>query len=211
MTLSRRQWMRRSLAGAAGVSVACLGESLAEGHRPPASEQVRLGIIGTGFRGKYLIGNLPPAPANDEERRFWPVTMRYADGVELRFVHEPDFIVFHGEKGRLRMRRNFFETDPPNLVDNPPDAKLARAWTGSGHVARPHLQNWLDCLHTGKTPNAPVEAGHRTATICHLASLARQIARPLRWDPVREQFLGDREADGLTDRPRRKGFELPAS
>lgn len=58
-----------------------------------------------------------PAPVGDSatstsDRRFWPVTMKYADGIELHFTswdsthagslkNGPDFIVFHGEKGRL--------------------------------------------------------------------------------------------------------------
>ncbi|MCS6850337.1 MAG: Gfo/Idh/MocA family oxidoreductase, partial [Gemmataceae bacterium] len=150
-----------------------------------------------------------PAPVGAEERRFWPVTMRYADGVELHFSLSADMIVFHGDKGRLRMRRNWFETDPPDLVRDGPDPKLAERWRGPGHVARPHLENWLDSIRQGMPPNAPVEAGHRTATICHLANLARELGRPVRWDPARERFVNDEEADQLLERPRRRGFELP--
>lgn len=150
-----------------------------------------------------------PEPADANEARFWPVTMRYATGLELRFISADDVIIFHGEKGRLRMKRNFFETDPPNLVTEKPDAKALERWRGSGHVARPHLENWLDCLRTRRPPNAPVEAGHRTATICHLANLARELGRPLRWDPAREEFVDDKEANERTDRPRRRGFDLP--
>jgi hypothetical protein len=135
--------------------------------------------------------------------------MRYADDVELRFAHDAEYVVFHGEKGRLRMRRNQFETDPPELVRDRPDPKLAEVWKGAGHVARPHLQNWLDAIRSGVVLNAPIEAGHRTATICHLANIAREVARPLRWDPKKEQFIDDANADALIDRPRRKGFDLP--
>jgi len=150
-----------------------------------------------------------PLPTRSDESRFRPVTMRYADGVELRFVHGPEFILFHGEKGRLKMRRNFFETDPPGLVADRIDPQLAARWTGDGHVARPHLQNWLDCIQTRATPNAPVETGHRTVTVCHLANLARELNRPLNWDPNQERFVADPEADAWLDRPRRRGFELP--
>lgn len=151
-----------------------------------------------------------PKPTHEEaDRRFWPVTMYYADGVELRFRGEPDFLVFHGEKGKLRMKRNAFETDPPGLAVGGPNANAAALWEGAGHVARPHLENWLECIRTRKTPNAPVEAGHRTATICHLANLVRELNRPLRWDPTQEQFLDDARADLLLDRPRREGFALP--
>jgi hypothetical protein len=135
--------------------------------------------------------------------------MRYADGVELHFVHGPDFIRFHGEHGMLKMRRNFFETTPPTLIKDDLLAEDAKKWQGGGHVARPHLENWLAAIRTEAPLNAPVEAGHRTATICHLANISRQLNRPLRWNPTTEQFIADDEANRLLERPRRKGFELP--
>ena len=149
-----------------------------------------------------------PRPTSDDEARFRPVTMRYADGVELRCVNGPEYILFHGERGRLKMRRKFFEVDPPELLVERPDPAIASKWSGGGHVARPHLENWLDCIRTRNTPNAPVEAGHRTATVCHLANIARELNRPLRWDPQRECFVNDKAADAQLDRPRRAGFEL---
>ncbi len=163
-----------------------------------------LDTVTAAWKSKTLL------PTSSAESRFRPVTMRYADGVELRFVHGPEFILFHGEKGRLKMRRNFFETDPPELFTERPDPAVVTKWSGGGHVARPHLQNWLDCIRTRGTPNAPVETGHRTVTVCHLANLARELNRPLTWDPKQERFVADPEADALLDRPRRKGFELPS-
>lgn len=148
--------------------------------------------------------------ADDDRMRFCPVTMRYASGVELRFTPAvKDAAVFHGQRGRLLMRRNYFQTDPPELASGGPDPALKQRWDGPGHVARPHIQNWLDCVRARRRPNAPVEVGHRTATVCHLANLARRLRRRLRWDPEREQFVGDDTANRLLDRPRRKGFELP--
>lgn len=100
--------------------------------------------------------------------------------------------------------------DPPDLVTNGPDPSVAEKWKGSGHVARPHLENWLDAIRLGTKLNAPVEVGHRTVTICHLANIARELNRPLRWNPEPEQFIDDNdEANRSLDRPRRKGFELP--
>lgn len=166
-----------------------------------------------------------PAPVggsgnSTHDRRFWPVAMKYADGIELHFTpwdsthagglkSRPDFIVFHGERGLLKMRRNDFETDPPTLVANGPDPSVAEKWKGGGHVARPHLENWLGAIRHGTQLNAPVEVGHRTVTICHLANIARELNRPLRWNPDTELFVDDNEANQHLDRPRRKGFELP--
>jgi predicted dehydrogenase len=151
-----------------------------------------------------------PDPVGDaSDRRFWPVTMKYTDGVELQFAHGPDFVVFHGEKGVLKMRRNYFETDPSDLVVDRPDAAAFDKWKGSGHVARPHLENWLDAIRSGAPLNAPVEAGHRTVTVCHLANIAREFNRPLKWDASRETFRDDAEANNTLDRARRAGYELP--
>jgi hypothetical protein len=146
-----------------------------------------------------------------DKRRFWPVFMRYDDGVELQFVLGPDYLVIHGERGTMRMKRNHFEVDPPDLVSDRPGPEAIAKWTGRGIVARPHIQNWLDGVRTRNTPNAPVEIGHRTVTICHLANIARELNRKLHWNPADERFTGDAEANHLLDRPRRKEFELPAS
>lgn len=35
-----------------------------------------------------------------------------------------------------------------------------------------HMANWVDCIRTRKTPNAPVEIGYRSAVAGHMANLA---------------------------------------
>ena len=154
------------------------------------------------------FGAAGAAPA--DEMRFCPVTMRYATGVEVRFAHRwaPE-TVFHGERGTLFLVRNGFRVEPSDLVANPPDPELRRKWQGPGAVARPHIENWLECVRTRRAPNAPPEVGHRSATACHLANMARELGRRLRWDPERERFVGDDQANALLARPRRRGWELP--
>jgi hypothetical protein len=151
----------------------------------------------------------PMTVGHTGDMRTCPVSMRYVDGTLLQFLPTTTDAVFHGEHGRLFLRRNWFRTDPPELVTNPPDPKLAERWRGPGWVARPHIENWLDCIKSRQRPNAPVEVGHRTVTVCHLAGVARELRRRLHWDPVEERFDGDDEANQLLDRPRRNGFELP--
>ena len=55
-----------------------------------------------------------------------------------------------------------------------------------------------------KLPMAHVEAGHRTATLCQLCNIGYELRRELTWDPQKEEFVGDKEANKLTDRKRRK-------
>ena len=52
---------------------------------------------------------------------------------------------------------------------------------------------------------------HRSISVAHLLNLTRRLGRGLNWDPAKEQFIGDEEANRLVDLPRRKGYELPVS
>ena len=54
-----------------------------------------------------------------------------------------------------------------------------------------------------------MEIGHRSISVCHLANIAREVGRKLRWDPEKEVFPGDEEANRYLDRPRRKPYALP--
>ncbi len=125
---------------------------------------------------------------SDDERRFWPVRMRYADGVELHFSGGADSINFFGERGRMTMKRNFFSTDPPGLARDAPGPEAIERWEGDGNVARPHIENWLDCIRSRAKPVASLEVGHRTVTICQLANLARERNGPIKWNPDREEL-----------------------
>jgi hypothetical protein len=54
-----------------------------------------------------------------------------------------------------------------------------------------------------------VDIGHRVSTVCHLANIAIKLGRKLKWDPVKEQFVGDNAANQMLDRPRRDPWQLP--
>lgn len=151
----------------------------------------------------------------------WPVTpgpngkvsMRYANGVEVRYELSPGPLggaVFVGEKCTLTIDRNKFESNPPDAITERPDPATAAIWEGPDWKATHHIQNWFDCIKTRKRPNADVEIGYRSISVCHLANVTREIGRKLRWDPEKETFPGDDEANRYLDRPKRKGFELPA-
>ena len=150
------------------------------------------------------------------------VGMRYANGVEVNFVLEPGHgpmggAVFICEKGKLEINRNKFSSNPPEIAAELRKkldvAEEERKWSDDLALwqARWHMQDWLDCIRSRNRPVADVEIGHRSISVCHLANITRAIGRPLRWDPKREQFVGDDEANRFLDRPRRTGFELPSA
>jgi hypothetical protein len=67
-------------------------------------------------------------------------------------------------------------------------------------LANDHHANWLECIRTRKPPYCGEELGHRTASLGHLTNIAFWTGRSLKWDPVREEFLGDEAANRLRSR-----------
>lgn len=146
------------------------------------------------------------------------VSMTYATGIVVNFVLEKGpsgGAVFIGDNGKLEINRNKIKSNPPEIaaqiLENLDVDEEERKWSDQTALwqAREHLQNWLDCVRSRERPVADVEIGHRSITACHLANIARQSGRPLRWDPAQERFVDDPVADALLVRERRKGFELP--
>lgn len=136
------------------------------------------------------------------------VIMRYASGIEVRFELENGpwgGAVFRCEKGNLEINRNNLKANPQDLiVDAPePDPPEGPTW-----IARPHIENFFDCMANRKRPVADVEIGHRSITVCHLANITRELGRKLQWSPEKEQFVNDDQANQLVSRPRRQGYEL---
>jgi predicted dehydrogenase len=66
--------------------------------------------------------------------------------------------------------------------------------------------NWLDCIKTRKQPVATSEIGHRSCTACLVGHIAMKLPRKLYWDPARERFRNDDEANAMIARPQRHPY-----
>jgi hypothetical protein len=71
-----------------------------------------------------------------------------------------------------------------------------------------HQRNFLDCVKSREEPAAPVEVGHRSATVCHLGNIALRLKKELEWDPAAERFVGSDEANALLHRPARDSWHV---
>ncbi len=83
---------------------------------------------------------------------------------------------------------------------------------GPGEIHLPvsddHYRNFLHSVKSRKDPIEPVEAGHRTASICHLGNIAMRLERKLAWNPDKEVFVNDDEANQMLRRPYRKPWKI---
>ncbi len=135
-----------------------------------------------------------------------PVSFRYADGtlVKLDGKGAGGGGIFVGEKGTINLGRGKFSLEPLDLVEE----KVRKKKT-FGDPTAIHIANWVKCMRTRELSVADVAIGHRSTTMCHLGNIARWTGRRLKWDPEREIFPDDKEANALLSRPMREPWTLP--
>jgi len=134
-----------------------------------------------------------------------PVSFRYADGavVHLDGKGPHGGGLFIGSKGQIFIDRGLYRAEPEEIAKAPLGPSDVHLYKSTNH-----MQNWLDCIRSRKAPVADVEIGHRSATVCHLGNIARWTGRRLRWDPAKETFIGDDQANALLQRPMRSPWSL---
>ncbi|SFW66988.1 Gfo/Idh/MocA family protein [Cellulophaga fucicola] len=128
--------------------------------------------------------------------------MYYDNGVEM--IHE-DFgrgwgVRFIGTEGTMDISRGYFETTPENLIKAELTASDTKLYDTEGN----HYQDWISSIKNRTQPICDVETGHRSATVCNIANIAYNLGRDLNWDPVKEKFLNDSEANKMRGRKERK-------
>ena len=74
-----------------------------------------------------------------------------------------------------------------------------------------HLQNFLDCIRTGRQPNADALTAHLSCALVHLGEIAYRTEHVLQFDPKTEEIRGDKDANPLLTKEYRKPWELPDS
>ncbi|MDH7503743.1 MAG: hypothetical protein QHJ82_13655 [Verrucomicrobiota bacterium] len=68
--------------------------------------------------------------------------------------------------------------------------------------------NFIDAIKGRAKPAAPINIAVRSDTICWLDQIAIKLRRTLRWDPAKEEFVNDPEANAMLDRQMRPPWKL---
>ena len=108
---------------------------------------------------------------------------------------------FEGADGWIWVRRGALEASNPEMLTEPLPSSAKRLY-----VSNDHMGNFFECVRTRKHPICEVEIGHRSASVCHLGVISMRLGRKLKWDPAKEQFVGDAEANKFLAREQRKPF-----
>ena len=164
-------------------------------------------IEGTGVFPKEMLTDCATS---------WQVENRYANGVTL--VHMDDGtaqkhprqqgghghgVMFLGTEGWVHVDRSRMDAHPKSLLT----AKIA---PGEVHLFKSdnHHVNFIDAVKGRTKPAAPIEVAVCSDILCNLQQIAIKLKRKVRWDPARELFVDDDEANRMLDRPMRRPWKL---
>ena len=110
---------------------------------------------------------------------------------------------FFGEKGYYVQGQGFFEYKERNPI--PVEAEVP--------PQKSKFENFLTAIKSRKVEDVhgDVLAGHISSAHCHLGNTAYRLGRTLHFDPVRERYIGDAEANAMVSRVYRKPFVVPGA
>lgn len=145
----------------------------------------------------------------------------YENGVKMIVTNElPNGIKFIGTNGWIWVTRGnaaVTDSDPVSKdkaakAFDASDPKILNSKIGSDEIHLYHSEdqhgNWLECIRTRKEPVAPAEVAHRSTSACLLHHAAMKFDRKLYWDPRKEEFKNDDEANALLSRHHRPPYQF---
>lgn len=180
--------------------------------------------MGTEYTGPVEISGKADWPAREA---LWDVhgnfktEMLYANGVKVLASNEyPNGVRFEGSDGWIFVTRGNYSvtaSDPVaqgknNKALDASDPKILTSVTGADEIhlmdSKDHHANWMESIVTRQPNIAPIEVGHRACTVCLLNHAAMKLQRKLYWDPVKERFKNDDEANAMLMRSQRWPYQV---
>jgi predicted dehydrogenase len=147
-----------------------------------------------------------PAMANGYNTAVdFEVTYTYPNDITLVATHQGENGVrFEGENGWIFVSRGTIRASDERLLSDPLPSSAEKLYVSDNHAA-----NFVECIRTRKPTICTAEIGHRSVSVCHLGNISLRLGgRRLEWDPQKEQFKGDDEANRMLNRPMRAPWKL---
>jgi predicted dehydrogenase len=143
------------------------------------------------------------------------IRLKFANGNTIIVRHGPDNgVMFEGEKGRFFVNRGKIVGAPVEEIEADEaqqqwlDEEVVKVYKGRKPTG--HMANFIDCVKDRSEPISDVFTHHRAVSSCHLCNIAILLGRKLKWDPAKEDFVGDPEASSLLVREQRKPYTIEA-
>lgn len=175
---------------------------------------------------QYALGMEESGPVeilHPDGKQFPTLTCRYANGTLLHHIDGwgqvkklypgavPEDAKLDGMFGGLFVgERGWLNVQHGCRIEGGPDALFLEMKLKTREVsgANNHHANWFACIKSRGRPSSHEEIAHRGASLGHLVAASFRLGRSLKWDPVKELFEGDEQANALLGRPMRAPWHL---
>jgi hypothetical protein len=134
----------------------------------------------------------------------------FPEDTEMNIVStskEGNGILFEGTKGNMFVSRGKLSGEAVNGLKEKPLSSDTVSEVYKGKKTTNHMENFFACMKDRTDPISDVYSHHRAITTCHLANISIRLGRKIKWDPKKEQVIGDEDANQWQSRKQRKGFE----
>ncbi len=166
--------------------------------------------LGLDHSGPFEVeahGEFPPADVLWDTATSYRVTAKYAGGLEMHISGGYDDTrlgtKWIGDGGWLWVDRKGMDGEPKSILTSkigPNDVQLPRS---KGHPAQ-----FIECVRTRRETLTPADVALRSATPGYLGLISMRVGRRIRWDPVKQEIVGDLEAARLMERPMRDPWHI---
>ncbi len=135
---------------------------------------------------------------------------KYSNGIEMRVANASRLplgmgTTWYGDLGWIHTDRgNRLSASDPKILDEVIGENEIHLYKSDNH-----WQNFIDCIHSGKQTIAPVEVAYRAISVGLLGEIAMTTGQTIKWDPDKEEIIGNRRASHLLSKPYRKPWTLP--
>ena len=138
----------------------------------------------------------------------WKVQHTYADGVKMIYTdnkQNKQGVVFQGTEGWVYVKRGHIDAEPKSLLDSQIGPNEIHLPKSSGQQ-----RQFLDCIKSREQTVSNIDVAVRSDTLSHLTDICTRLGRKVRWDPDKEEVVGDAEASRMLTRAMREPWRLDA-
>jgi predicted dehydrogenase len=162
------------------------------------------GPVEISGKGVYPVEGIFNVPVE------YDILCKYANGIEMRVANASRLPIrmgttWHGDLGWIHVDRGD--------IISASDPKILQEVIGENEIhlykSENHWKNFIDCVRSGKPAIAPVEVAHRAISVALLGEIAMTTGQTIKWDPEKEEIIGNPRASRLMSRPYRQPWTLP--
>ena len=174
------------------------------------------GMVGGGCLewGSHCVDLCQWANQTDDTAavEYWPegnrLYARYANGVKL-VIRDDGWLNSGSCPVRYEGETGWVETgDSGDLFASTADLLGGKRPKIQGYPANFHIRNFFDCVRSRSQPRAGASVACQSHIVCHAANIAKFLDRKVKYDPVKNEFLGDEEANRLRSEALREPWRM---